>query len=370
VLPETIRRLVETLEGLAAEGLAAEDSSLLFVDDGSSDRTWALIHEAHRRNPRVTGIRLSRNVGHQKALMAGLEAASGRADCVASMDADLQDDVAVLREFLLKFMEGFDVVYGVRQSRGTDGWFKRTSASLFYRLADRIGIGLVPHHADCRLLSARALAELVRYRESNLFLRGIVPLIGFPSAVVHYDRRRRAAGRSKYPLRRMLAFAFDGISSFSVAPIRLVTLAGFLVLLASAATGLYALIQKWLGHAEAGWTSLMLSVWMLGGLQLLGIGLIGEYAGKIYTEVKRRPRYAVEASLLPPAPSRTGGRGPGAAGHGPTRLAASLRGAVPMGRGHAGKRRQPADEGRPHARSAVRADGPEPVRGSGRPGTP
>lgn len=364
VLPVTIRRLSDALAELTAEGLAADSSRLLFIDDGSRDRTWTLIAEAHRANPRVTGLKLSRNVGHQKALMAGLEAANGTADCVISMDADLQDDVGVMREFLLKYLEGFDVVYGVRKNRDSDGWFKRASASLFYRIANRIGIGLVPHHADCRLLSARALAELVRYREASLFLRGIVPLIGFPSAVVHYDRRRREAGRSKYPLGRMIAFAFDGISSFSVAPIRLVTGTGFLILLASLAAGLYVLVQKWLGRAEAGWTSLMLSVWMLGGLQLLGIGLIGEYVGKIFTEVKRRPRYAVEAMLPAPVPAgrgrakpergtagtfrggRTAGAGASAAldaADGPAGLAEERR---PAGRQADGSARRPARKGR------------------------
>lgn len=213
-----------------------------------------------------------------------------------------------MREFMLKYLEGYDVVYGVRQNRAADSWFKRTSADWFYRFMNRLGIRLIPHHADYRLLSARALAELCRYRETNLFLRGIVPLIGFPSAIVHYDRRERFAGRSKYPLRRMLAFAFDGISSFSVAPIRWVTGTGMLILLAGLLAGLYALVQKWIGRAEAGWTSLMLSIWVLGGLQLMGAGLIGEYIGKIYMEVKRRPPCAVEEELYGAALHRPAGR--------------------------------------------------------------
>lgn len=304
VLPETIRRLTALLESFVAEELVDQASNLLFVDDGSTDRTWAIIREANGRNPRVAGLKLSRNVGHQKALLAGLEAACGQADCIISIDADLQDDVDVMRAFLAKHAEGFDVVYGVRKNRNTDTWFKRTSASLFYRFMNRLGIGLIPHHADYRLLSGRALAELCRYRESNLFLRGIVPLIGFSSAIVYYDRKERFAGQSKYPLRRMLGFAFDGISSFSVAPIRWVTGTGFLILLISLAAGLYALLQKWSGHATAGWTSLMLSVWMLGGLQLMGIGLIGEYIGKIFMEVKNRPKYAIDTDLYRPALER------------------------------------------------------------------
>lgn len=304
VLPETMRRLVAELDDFIKEGLVDGASHLLFVDDGSKDGTWTLISEAHDRNPRVTGLKLSRNVGHQKALLAGLEAACGQADCIISIDADLQDDIGVMRSFLEKHAAGYDVVYGVRRNRDTDTWFKRTSASLFYRFMNRLGIGLIPHHADYRLLSGRALAELCRYREANLFLRGIVPLVGFSSTIVYYDRQERFAGQSKYPLRQMLSFAFDGISSFSVAPIRWVTGTGFLILLISMAAGLYALIQKWAGQTTAGWTSLMLSIWMLGGLHLMGIGLIGEYIGKIFMEVKNRPKYAIDTNLYRPARER------------------------------------------------------------------
>ena len=297
VLRETARQLMQMLDGLKKERLIASSSKLLFVDDGSKDRTWEIIMEENAHQPHVTGLKLSRNVGHQKALIAGLETASTHSDCVISIDADLQDDVGVIRDFILKYLEGFDVVYGVRSSRQTDTWFKRTSASAFYGIMARLGIKLVPNHADYRLLSRRAVRELCRYEESNLFLRGIIPLIGYSSTTVYYDRKERYAGQSKYPLRKMLSFAFDGIASFSIAPIRWVTLAGLLVLMVSLAAGTYAAVQKWFGNTDAGWTSLMMSIWFLGGLQLMGIGLAGEYIGKIYVEVKRRPKYAIETDL-------------------------------------------------------------------------
>lgn len=297
VLPETMKRLSDVLDGLKLERLIAGASKLLFVDDGSKDRTWEIIAEENRRLPHVTGLKLSRNVGHQKALCAGLDKAAAYSDCVISIDADLQDDVRVIREFVLRYLEGYDVVYGVRASRQTDTWFKRNSATAFYGLMNKLGIPLVPHHADFRLLSKRAVCELCRYRESNLFLRGIVPLVGFASTAVYYDRKERAAGTSKYPIRKMLSFAFDGIASFSIAPIRWVTLTGMAILMVSIAAGLYAFVQKLIGNTHAGWTSLMMSIWFLGGLQLMGIGLIGEYIGKIYVEVKRRPKYIIETDL-------------------------------------------------------------------------
>lgn len=297
VLLETFRQLRGVLNDLMKEQLIAATSKLLFVDDGSKDRTWSMIMTEHANYPQITGIKLARNVGHQKALLAGLAAASVRSDCVLSIDADLQDDINVMRDFVLKFHEGFDIVYGVRASRKTDTWFKRTSALAFYWLMTKIGIQLIPNHADFRLMSKRAVLELFRYGETNLFLRGIVPLIGYAATNVYYDRKERFAGQSKYSLRKMLSFAFDGIASFSVAPIRFVTSLGFILLMMSIVAGTYALIQKWIGEPNAGWTSLMISIWFLGGLQLLGIGIIGEYIGKIFVEVKRRPKYAVEIDL-------------------------------------------------------------------------
>ncbi|MES0856228.1 glycosyltransferase family 2 protein [Geobacillus sp. G4] len=303
VLPETARRLTALLEQLLEEGAVAIGSHIVFVDDGSRDRTWALIEEESERNPFVSGVKLARNVGHQRALLAGLETVRAYADCAVSIDADLQDDVEAIREFVQKYREGYDIVYGVRRSRKTDTWFKRTTAQAFYRFMRAIGIELIYNHADFRLMSKRALDELSRYTEVNLFLRGLVPLVGFRSTCVFYDRHERWAGQSKYPLKKMLAFAFDGITSLSVAPIRAITLIGFLAFLASGAAGLYALISKLLGHAESGWTSLMISVWFIGGLVLMSLGLIGEYIGKIYQEVKRRPRFAIEKTVQLPLPA-------------------------------------------------------------------
>ncbi|WP_231505590.1 glycosyltransferase family 2 protein [Bacillus sp. EB01] len=276
------------------DSLISADSKVVFVDDGSRDRTWELIEEESRGNHCVTGLKLARNVGHQKALIAGLETANKLSDCVVSIDADLQDDVNVIRQFVERFREGYDIVYGVRDKRDTDTFFKRTTALGFYRFMEKIGIKLVPNHADFRLMSRRALDELFKYKEANVFLRGLVPLVGFKSTVVYYDRKERFAGESKYPLKKMLAFAMEGITSFSIAPIRLVTLLGFLSVILSSVAGGYALVQEWMGNTESGWASLILSIWFVGGLQLLGIGIIGEYIGKIYHEVKGRPKYAVE----------------------------------------------------------------------------
>jgi glycosyltransferase involved in cell wall biosynthesis len=301
VLPKTAKELTNVLENLLEDELIAIGSKIMFVDDGSSDRTWELIEQESERNPFVTGVKLSRNFGHQKALLAGLETAKQDSDCVVSIDADLQDDISVIREFVLKYQEGYDIVYGVRRSRDTDTWFKRATAQWFYRFMQKLGVQLVYNHADFRLMSKRALEELSRYPEVNIFLRGMVPLLGFRSTKVFYDRKERFAGESKYPLKKMLAFAFDGITSFSIAPIRWITFIGFLAFLLSSAAGIYALIVKLFGHAESGWTSLMISVWFIGGLLLIGIGLIGEYIGKIYQEVKRRPRFTIEKVLRSPS---------------------------------------------------------------------
>ncbi|MBT2720334.1 glycosyltransferase family 2 protein [Bacillus sp. ISL-46] len=297
VLAETSAQLSSVLFELMEESLISIDSKILFVDDGSRDRTWELIEVENERNPNIRGLKLARNVGHQNALLAGLEIASKQSDCVISIDADLQDDIKVIHQFIEKFWEGQDIVYGVRDSRETDTYFKRTTALGFYRMMERMGIKLVPNHADFRLMSKRALNELLKYKETNLFLRGLVPLVGYKSTKVYYDRKERFAGESKYPLKKMLAFAFDGMTSFSVAPIRFVTFIGFMAVLISAIAEGYAITQEILGHTESGWTSLIISIWFVGGLQMLGIGIIGEYIGKIYHEVKRRPRYAVEKDL-------------------------------------------------------------------------
>lgn len=302
VLGETIKQLSSVLDSLIAEKLISTESSILFVDDGSIDRTWRIIAMESARNDRVFGLKLARNVGHQKALLAGLETAKNKSDCVISIDADLQDDVSVIRNFIIKYQEGYDIVYGVRQSRKTDTFLKKTTAIGFYYLMGKLGMHFVPNHADFRLMSRRALEELGRFNECNVFLRGIIPLIGFPSTKVLYDRKERLAGKTKYPLKKMLSFAFDGITSFSVAPIRFITFLGFFLFLLGGITGSYALLQKVIGNTNAGWTSLIISIWFIGGLQLMGIGIIGEYIGKIFTEVKNRPRYTVDIDLYSEIP--------------------------------------------------------------------
>jgi glycosyltransferase involved in cell wall biosynthesis len=294
VLIETFVQLSSVVKDLIKDLLISENSKILFVDDGSKDQTWSLIENESENNPLVNGLKLARNVGHQNALLAGLETSSKQSDCVVSIDADLQDDIHVIRTFVEKYWEGFNVVYGVRDNRDADTYFKRTTALGFYRFMENIGIKLVPNHADFRLMSKRALDELYKYQETNLFLRGLVPLVGFSSTKVYYDRKERFAGESKYPLKKMLSFAFDGITSFSVAPIRFVTFIGFLSVIFSILMGGYALFQELFSHTVTGWSSLMISIWFVGGLQLMGIGIIGEYIGKVYHEVKHRPRYAIE----------------------------------------------------------------------------
>ena len=291
VLPETVRRLEEALTGLIAAGKCGPDSRILLVNDGSKDRTWELIEQLHETQPHVCGLRLSRNRGHQNALLAGLMAAKELADCTISLDADLQDDISVLGEFLDKYHDGCDVVYGVRKKRDTDTAFKRVTAQGFYRFMQLMGVDVVYNHADYRLMSRRALEGLSEYNEVNLFLRGIVPLIGYRSDYVYYDRHERFAGESKYPLKKMLAFAVEGITSFSVRPLRIISTVGIIIALLSIFGLLYALISKLCGLAVAGWTAIVCSIWLLGGIQLFCLGVVGIYIGKIYNEVKARPRF-------------------------------------------------------------------------------
>lgn len=297
VFLETKRQLLIVLSDLIHEQLIAQNSKLLFVDDGSQDRTWELIHRASSEHSSVTGIKLSRNFGHQKALLSGLSISAKKSDCVISVDADLQDDITVIKQFVVKYLEGYDIVYGVRKNRDTDTTFKRASAQGFYRMMNKLGMNLVYNHADYRLLSQRALTHLLSFKETNLFLRGMVPLVGFKSTKVYYDRKERFAGESKYPIRKMLSFAFEGLTSFSVKPIRFITWLGFLAALFSFTAAFYAFIQKLLGNTTSGWTSLMISVWFIGGLMLMSLGLIGEYIGKIYQEVKHRPLFIIEDDL-------------------------------------------------------------------------
>jgi polyisoprenyl-phosphate glycosyltransferase len=294
VLPDTIDQLDQFVGQLIKEQIVSNRTRILFVDDGSKDRTWEIIYKSGLRNEHIRGLKLSRNVGHQNALLAGLFAAKEYSDCVVSIDADLQDDIEVIRDFIQKFNEGNEIVYGVRKRRDTDTIFKRTTAQGFYKLMKKMGVDLVYNHADFRLMSKRALMELEEFKEVNLFLRGIVPLLGFRSDVVYYDRKERQAGETKYPLKKMLAFAFDGITSFSVSPIRFVLFIGFVSFFLSLVFGLYFLLLKTLGETQTGWTSLITSIWLIGGLQLIAIGLIGEYVGKIYKESKQRPKFIID----------------------------------------------------------------------------
>lgn len=297
VLHETASRLKQKLQGMIDSGVIAENSRVLFVNDGSKDRTWQIITQLHEADPLFSGLKLSRNRGHQNALLAGLMTAKQFADMVISMDADLQDDIDAVDQFVAHYYGGCDVVYGVRSSRATDTAFKRGTAQGFYKFMRMLGVDIVDNHADYRLMSKRALEALAEYNEVNIFLRGIVPQLGFPTATVTYERKERFAGESKYPLKKMLAFAFDGITSFSVKPIRFVSVLGVVIFLVSLLMLVYALIMKILGHTVAGWSTLMGSIWMIGGIQLLCLGMIGEYIGKIYSETKRRPRYIIETFL-------------------------------------------------------------------------
>ncbi|RYL92533.1 glycosyltransferase [Sporolactobacillus sp. THM7-4] len=298
VLPETNRRLRKVLSDAAQEYLISDTSQILYVDDGSSDRTWDLISQFSEESRQVSGLKLSRNFGHQQALIAGMETARLKSDCVITIDADLQDDVRAIREFLIKYHEGCDVVYGVRRKRETDTFFKRNSALAFYKIMDKLGVRLIPNHADFRLLSRRALDEFVKYQEENVFIRGIIPELGFKSAKVYYDRLERYAGRSKYPLKKMIQFALDGLTSFTITPIRMVTYLGAtFVVIAILMIG-YTLIQHFIGRAVTGWSSIILSIWLIGGIQLTAIGVIGEYIGKIFKETKHRPRYTIEENLF------------------------------------------------------------------------
>ena len=297
VLPETSKRLTAKLGAMIEMGLISQDSKIVFVNDGSKDHTWQLIRQYHEENPMIQGINLSRNKGHQSALLAGLMTVKEYCDMAISMDADLQDDVDAIEQFVEKYYEGCEVVYGVRSERKTDSFFKRASAQSFYKLMLHMGVEIVYNHADYRLMSRRALDEMEGFKEVNLFLRGIVPLIGFQSGVVTYERHERFAGESKYPLKKMLNCAFDGITSFSVKPIRMVTTLGIIIFAISILMLIYFLITWCIGWTVPGWTSIVVSVWAIGGLQLLAIGIIGEYIGKIYMETKARPKFIVQEYL-------------------------------------------------------------------------
>ena len=297
VLPETSKRLKAKLEQLITAGKISEKSRVLFVNDGSKDRTWEIISALHQQSPLFCGVDLTRNRGHQNALLAGLMTAKDKADAVISMDADLQDDVEAVDQMVDKFLEGVDIVYGVRSSRKKDSFFKRTTAEGFYRVMNALGAETVFNHADYRLMSKRALEGLEQFREVNLFLRGIVPMIGYRTDVVEYERGERFAGESKYPLKKMLSFAMEGVTSLSVKPLRRITGLGFLIFLVSLVMIVYNLARWAMGATVTGWASLACSLWALGGLILLAMGVVGEYVGKIYLETKGRPRFLIRQVL-------------------------------------------------------------------------
>ena len=297
VLHETTKQLKNKMEKLIKDKLISEESRVMYVNDGSKDNTWSIIKEIHSKDELFTGLTLSRNRGHQNALLAGLMTAKNYADMVISMDADLQDDINVIDKMVEKYNEGNDIVYGVRSSRKKDTFFKRFTAQGFYKFMQLMGVDIVYNHADCRLMSKRALDELENFTEVNLFLRGIVPLIGFKSEIVTYERNERFAGESKYPLKKMLSFAFDGITSFSIKPIRFISFIGFIFCLISVGVLIYSIAQKILGNTVDGWTFIVCSIWLVSGVQMISLGVIGEYIGKIYNETKRRPRYIIEEEL-------------------------------------------------------------------------
>lgn len=297
VLPETSMRLYKIMADMITNNKISPESKIAFVNDGSKDDTWKLIEKYHNNLDMFVGINLSRNKGHQNALLAGLTVAKEYADMVITLDADLQDDITKIPEFVDKYYEGNDIVYGVRNNRDTDTGFKRGTANGFYKFMRALGVDIVDNHADYRLMSKRAIEGLLKYSEVNVFLRGIVPQIGYPSAIVEYKRNERLAGESKYPLKKMLAFAFDGITSFSVKPLRVSLVMGILSFLVAIGFLIYSVIRFIMGQTVGGWASIIVSVWAIGGLQLLMIGIVGEYIGKIYLETKRRPKFIIENVL-------------------------------------------------------------------------
>ena len=297
VLPETAKRLLDKYRSLTAEGRISADSRIVFVNDGSSDGTWHIIRMLHEEHPVITGISLSRNRGHQNALLAGLMYAKDRCDLSISMDADLQDDINAADEMIGQYEQGCDIVYGVRSSRDTDTPFKRKTALLFYKMMNRMGVELVSDSADFRLMSRRALAGLAEFREVNLFLRGLIPMIGYRSGKVYYERAERFAGESKYPLNKMVAFAMDGITSCSIVPIRMITSLGVVVFFISLVFLVWGIVQHFRGVTVPGWSSVIVSIWAIGGLILLALGVLGEYIGRIYLETKGRPRFLIDEYL-------------------------------------------------------------------------
>ncbi|WP_461241043.1 glycosyltransferase family 2 protein [Paucilactobacillus sp. N302-9] len=295
VLPSSLERLMQIENQLIENKTISSNSDFLIVDDGSKDETWNIIQAAHQKNGRINGLKFSRNFGHQYALIAGMQAAIETADMIVSIDADLQDDPDSIPEMVTKHLNGVDIVYGIRNNRETDTFFKRNSAMIFYKTLQLLGVRLIQNHADFRLMSKRAVATLMQYHERNLFIRGIIPMLGFETDTVYYKRTPRLAGESKYPLKKMLAFAWDGLTSFSIAPVRAVLFLGVVASAMGIIALVYSLVTKAMGLTVHGWSSLMISIWILGGLQMISLGVIGEYVGKLTTEVKKRPRFTIEA---------------------------------------------------------------------------
>ena len=298
VLADTVFKLTTLFEDMCEREYISCESRMLFVNDGSRDNTWAIIEDLYESNRFVCGLNLAANVGHQNALFAGLMCAKNHADIVVSIDADLQDDVNAIKEMVQRYHEGYDIVYGVRNERKTDTWFKRTTALAFYKLMNALGTKTVYNHADYRLMSKRALTHLLQFPERNLFIRGMVPLVGYKTTKVYYNRAERFAGESKYPLSKMLNFAIDGITSFSVKPIRLVFVLGLLFMLVAFCVLCWIIYSYATGQVVRGWSSLMLSIWFCSGCILTGLGVVGEYIGKMYIEVKGRPMYNIEQILM------------------------------------------------------------------------
>lgn len=297
VLTSSVQKLLAVEDQIAAQTVLGQRADILIVDDGSTDHTWDIIEKLHAMNSRVRGLRFSRNFGHQSALIAGMSEAVKTADMIVTIDADLQDDPDKIGDMVDAYADGADIVYGVRNNRETDSWFKRTTAQGYYKTLKLLGVELVPNHADFRLMSKRAVETFLQYPERNIFIRGLIPKLGFKTAEVFYKRTPRMAGESKYPLKKMLAFAWDGITSLTIAPVRLILMLGTLSCLLAVGMVIYAIVMKMLGLIVHGWSSLMVSLWFVGGIQMISLGVIGEYIGKLTTEVKHRPRYTVQTIL-------------------------------------------------------------------------
>lgn len=297
ILPYTFKEIAKEMDYLLKNSLIDKESKIIFIDDGSKDKTWDLIKKETKKNSLIKGLKLSKNKGHQNALLAGLNYSVDKADIVISMDADLQDDINAIENMIEEYKKGSEIVYGVRSSRKKDSWFKRTTAQKFYKIMKRLGVELIYNHADYRLLSKKALEFLLQYNEVNLFLRGIIPDIGLKNSIVYYERKERLAGITKYPLKKMINFALEGLTSFSIKPLKMITSVGFIISIFSFIIMVYSLVVKILGYTVPGWTFITISIWLIGGIQMLFLGIIGEYIGKIYAETKHRPKYFIEDDI-------------------------------------------------------------------------